>query len=75
MAAGLFELIARALIGIFAVPVFGFEAACIAGPIAWIAADILLIPVFYIVIHKLRKLYPSSEEADSGSLTSAVRPV
>lgn len=75
MAAGLFELIARALIGIFAVPVFGFEAACIAGPIAWIAADILLIPVFYIVIHKLRKRYPSSEEADSGSLPSAVRPV
>ena len=59
MAAGVFELIARALIGIFAVPVFGFDAACYAGPLAWIAADLLLIPVFYIVIHILKKRYPT----------------
>ncbi len=57
MAAGLFELVARAVIGQWFVPVWGFDAACIAGPIAWILADILLIPVFYIVIHKLRKRY------------------
>ena len=72
MAAGLFELVARALIGLFAVPVFGFEAACIAGPLAWIAADILLIPVFYIVIHKLKKRYPTPIKSDQISVTSAV---
>jgi Na+-driven multidrug efflux pump len=58
MAAGLFELVARAAIGIIAVPIWGFNAACFAGPLAWIGADILLIPVFYIVIHKLNKRYP-----------------
>ncbi len=57
MAAGLFELIARAVIGLVAVPKFGFLAACFAGPLAWIAADILLIPVFYIVIYRLKKKY------------------
>ncbi len=62
MAAGLFELAARALIGMFAVPVFGFKAACFAGPLAWIAADILLIPVFYIVIRKLKKRYPAPSD-------------
>lgn len=72
MAAGLFELIARACIGIFAVPIFGFEAACIAGPIAWMAADVLLIPVFYIVIHKLKKRYHTPVESEETELTSTV---
>lgn len=57
MAAGLFELAARAAVGSFFVPVYGFDAACIAGPVAWIAADILLIPVFYIVLSRLLKKY------------------
>ncbi len=61
MAAGLFELVARAVIGLLAVPVFGFQAACYAAPLAWIAADILLIPVFYIVIHRLKKRYPAPQ--------------
>ena len=55
--AGLFELAARAAVGSFFVPVYGFDAACIAGPVAWIAADILLIPVFYIVLSRLLKKY------------------
>lgn len=57
MAAGLFELVARALVGQFVVPIFGFDAACIAGPFAWMMADVLLIPVYYIVRHKLLKKY------------------
>lgn len=57
MAAGLFELVARAAVGSFFVPVYGFRAACVAGPVAWICADILLIPVFYIVLVRLFKKY------------------
>lgn len=63
MAAGLFELVARAVIGIVAVPLFGFKAACFAGPLAWVAADLLLIPVFYIVIFKLKKRYHHSDNS------------
>jgi Na+-driven multidrug efflux pump len=65
MAAGLFELIARAMIGMLAVPAYGFEAACFAGPLAWMAADILLIPVFYIVIRRLKLRYPEDAEHPS----------
>ena len=61
MAAGLFELIARAAIGSIAVPIWGFQAACYATPLAWLAADILLLPVFYIVIWRLKKRYPSNK--------------
>lgn len=60
MAAGLFELVARALVGVLLVPRFGFDAACIAGPFAWIMADVLLIPVYYIVRHKLLRRYSDS---------------
>lgn len=67
MAAGLFELVARAVVGIFLVGEYGFDAACIAGPFAWIMADVLLIPVFYIVRHKLMKRYNSVPEHKSVS--------
>jgi putative MATE family efflux protein len=55
MLAGLFELIARSIIGIFFVPAYGYIAACFASPLAWIFAVLLLVPVYYIVIHKLKK--------------------
>lgn len=72
MAAGLFELVARAVIGVFAVPIWGFEAACYAGPLAWMAADLLLLPVFYIVIYRLKKRYPNdcSETLSESALSS-----
>lgn len=53
--AGVFEMVARGLIGIFLVPVFGFAAACFAGPLAWIFADIFLIPAFFHVRRIMRR--------------------
>lgn len=55
MAAGVFELVARAGISFLFVYRLGFTAACYAAPIAWVAAIILLIPVYYYTIHKLKK--------------------
>ena len=46
MAAGVFELVARAAVSIFCVEIWGFAAVCLAGPVAWIAADVLLIGVY-----------------------------
>lgn len=58
--AGVFEMIARALVGLFLVPRFGFTAACFASPLAWIFADCFLIPAFYLCLHKLQhSLFPS----------------
>lgn len=53
--AGVFEMIARALVGIIFIPIFGFTAACFASPLAWIFADAFLIPAYAHVLHKLRR--------------------
>ena len=45
--AGVFEMIARALIGLIFVPIFGFTAACFASPLAWLFADCFLLPAFF----------------------------
>lgn len=52
--AGVLEMIARALIGIFFVPGFGFVAACFASPLAWIFADAFLIPAYFSVWKKMK---------------------
>ena len=51
--AGVCEMIARSVVGYYLVPIFGFIAICFANPIAWIAADLFLIPAYRFVIKKL----------------------
>lgn len=51
--AGVCEMAARALAGLFLVPAFGFTGACYASPLAWLLADAFLIPAY---IHVRRKL-------------------
>ena len=53
--AGVAEMIARALIGLVFIPIFGFVAACFASPLAWIFADAFLIPAFFYCRKKLMK--------------------
>ena len=53
--AGVFEMVARTIVGLFLVPVFGFIAACFASPLAWIFADAFLIPAFFFCRKRLRK--------------------
>ena len=55
MLAGLCEMVARTLVGLVFVPVFGFSAACFASPAAWIFADAFLIPAFFYTRNKLKK--------------------
>ena len=50
--AGVFEMFARTFAGMCLVPVFGYPAACFASPMAWIAADIFLIPAFRYCLRK-----------------------
>lgn len=42
--AGLLEMVARTVIALWFVPRFGFIAVCFASPMAWVAADLFLIP-------------------------------
>lgn len=55
MLSGVSEMIARTLVSIYAVPVFGFMAVCYGDPTAWIAADLFLVPAFIYVYRKLKK--------------------
>ncbi|MBR1741116.1 MAG: MATE family efflux transporter [Lachnospiraceae bacterium] len=45
--AGFAEMIARALIGLIFIPAFGYTAACLASPAAWVLADAFLIPAYF----------------------------
>ena len=51
--AGVCEMVARGVTGLFLVPAFGFAAACFASPIAWILADLFLIPSFYYICRRV----------------------
>lgn len=53
--AGVFEMIARTLVGIFLVPRLGFVGACLANPLAWVFADAFLIPAYYRCIKICKK--------------------
>lgn len=52
--AGVFEMVARTLVGLVFVPIFGFTAACFASPLAWVFADCFLIPAFFHCRKKLQ---------------------
>lgn len=61
MAAGIFEMIARIVVASAFVVNFGFFAVCFANPAAWVAADILLFPVYFITMRRLKKKLPEAE--------------
>lgn len=63
MVASSAELLARGAMGMLLVPVFGFDAACFAHPLAWIFADLILIPVYF---HSFKKL-GSMEKGNNAS--------
>ena len=53
--AGMLELIGRAGAGIILVPLFGFTGACFGSPLAWVFADMFLIPAYILCVKKLKK--------------------
>ena len=59
--AGIMEMIARAGVS-FLVPVYGFNAACLASPAAWVMADLFLVPAYFYCVKALKKRYPTANE-------------
>jgi len=55
MTTGIFELVARAGMGFGFVNRLGYDAACIANPVAWATADLFLIPAYIVVMKKVKK--------------------
>ena len=55
MTAGVFELVARGVMGFVFVRRFGYGAVCLANPVAWFAADLLLVPMYFVVMRRFKK--------------------
>lgn len=60
--AGVFEMIARTVAGIFFIPKFGFIGACVASPFAWLLADMFLVPAYFHVVRKLERIVEGKEK-------------
>lgn len=60
--AGVFEMVARGVVGVMLIPAFGFSAVCYASPLAWVAADLFLFPAYAWAMGKVRKKIPVDAE-------------
>lgn len=54
--AGVLEMIGRSVVGIVFVPIWGLKGAAFAGPLAWLLADAFLIPAYFHVLKKLKRI-------------------
>lgn len=59
--AGVAEMVGRSIVGFGFVSVFGFTAACLASPIAWILADLFLVPAYRYCMRKLKRMMNFAE--------------
>ncbi len=57
MMSGVMEMLARGGISIWLVPAWGFLGVCYGDPMAWVAADVFLIPAMLWLYHRLRKAH------------------
>ena len=53
--AGVFEMVARSIMGFGFVPKFGFFAVCFANPLAWLMADLFLIPAYALCLRRVKR--------------------
>ena len=67
MMSGVMEMIARCAVSLWLVPAFGFLGVCYGDPMAWIAADLFLIPAFICVYRRLSKRYKVLETVPARS--------
>ncbi len=56
MMAGVAELAMRAFVAFYLAGKLGYLGICLAGPIAWLGADVPLMITYYIRMHKIKKL-------------------
>ena len=68
--AGVCEMVARGVVGLGLVPVFSYLAVCFATPVAWIFADLFLVPAYLYLRKKLDKMIKDRE--GEGTLAAGV---
>jgi len=65
--AGVLEMVARTLAGLVIIPRFGFLGACVASPLAWVMADMFLVPAYFYVLHKVGKKLTKEQKTVEGN--------
>ena len=60
--AGVLEMIARSLVAVTLVSPLGYLGVCLGNPMAWVFADIFLIPAYAYCIRKLRPIIQEKKE-------------
>lgn len=55
MLSGVAEMIARCGVSIWLVPTFHFIGVCFGDPVAWVSADVFLIPAMIVLYHHLKR--------------------
>lgn len=58
MLSGVMEMLARCGVSLWLVPALGFLGVCYGDPVAWVAADMFLIPCFIWLYRHLKAKYP-----------------
>lgn len=64
--AGVFEMVARSIMGFGFVPKFGFFAVCFANPLAWLMADLFLIPAYALCLRRVKRRTQQFRRAEKG---------
>ena len=54
MMSGVMEMIARCGVSLWLVPALGFLGVCYGDPVAWVAADVFLVPCIFLLLRKLK---------------------
>lgn len=60
MASGVMEMLARSGVSLWLVPTFHFLGVCLGDPMAWVAADLFLLPAFWFIYKRLQRQAPTS---------------
>ena len=74
MFAGLAELIARSIVAFGFVGRFAFGAVCFANPLAWLFADLILLPLYAVKLRRLDVRFASQAQEEDGGLTCLPSP-
>ncbi len=60
MGAGLFEMIARSMVAFASISYFGYAAICFSNPTAWVAANLILVPLYIKEMKKIKIVYKAA---------------
>lgn len=61
MLSGVMEMIARCGVSLWLVPALAFTGVCLGDPVAWMAADVFLVPAIFLLYRHLRKTVGDSD--------------